>query len=99
MFNCAWCNKKIGENQALFGLNVKFVEGSELSSKEGEITHVYLTSRGTKVPMIVTTADSEAKKEGVDGVFPICSEPCSEKLKKALEKEKDLFKEVSDLGD
>lgn len=46
MFRCAWCMKKIGENQPLTALNVKFAEGVDFKGKEGEIIRVYLSSRG-----------------------------------------------------
>ncbi|WP_276202691.1 hypothetical protein [Oceanobacillus caeni] len=42
--------------------------------------------------MIVTTADSEAKKNGQDGLFVICSHECGEKLKSILDKEMNVFK-------
>lgn len=30
MFNCAWCNKKIGDNDPLSALEVKFNEGMKI---------------------------------------------------------------------
>jgi hypothetical protein len=42
--------------------------------------------------MMVTAQDSEAKKEGRDGMFLVCSEKCGKKLKKVLEKEISLGK-------
>ncbi|WP_343816175.1 hypothetical protein [Virgibacillus siamensis] len=89
--------KKIGENQPLHAINVKFAKGTDYSDKEGEIIQVYLTSRKTSVPMIVTTADSEAKKHGQDGLFTACSNECGEKLKTALSKEIDTFTSFSDV--
>ncbi|HLR52705.1 MAG TPA: hypothetical protein VK072_07520 [Candidatus Avamphibacillus sp.] len=66
------------------------------TAKEGEITQVYLVSRGTSVPMIVTTADSEAKKHGSDGMFAVCNRKCGGKMKAALAKEVDTFKVDTD---
>jgi hypothetical protein len=88
--------KKIGENQPLSAIDVKFAEGVDFKDKEGEIIHVYLNSRNTRVPMIVTTADSEAKKHGQDGLFAVCSQKCGEKMKNSLAKEIDTFKDFSD---
>ncbi|SDQ90685.1 hypothetical protein [Virgibacillus salinus] len=45
--------------------------------------------------MIVTTADSEAKKNGGDGLFAVCSEECGEKMQTTLAKEIDTFKSFS----
>ncbi|WP_100009886.1 hypothetical protein [Lentibacillus sediminis] len=96
MFRCAWCMRKIAENQPLYAINVKFAEGIDNSDREGEIVQIYLSSRKTSVPMIVTTADSEAKKNGQDGLFTLCSRECGDKMKKSLEKEMDTFKSFSD---
>lgn len=97
MFKCAWCMKKIGDDEPLHAIDVKFSEGIDYSDKEGEIVQVYLNSRQTSVPMIVTTADSEAKKKGQDGLFTVCCRECGEKMKTALEKEIDMFKGFSDM--
>ncbi|MFD1387372.1 hypothetical protein ACFQ4Z_11170 [Oceanobacillus oncorhynchi subsp. oncorhynchi] len=94
MFRCAWCMKKIGENQPLTALNVKFAEGVDFKGKEGEIIQVYLSSRGTSVPMVVPTADSEAKKHGQDGLFTVCDDKCGQKMKNALSKEIDTFQNI-----
>lgn len=88
--------KKIGEDQPLHAIDVKFNEDIDYSDNEGEIIQVYLNSRKTSVPMIVTTADSEAKKNGQDGLFAVCSEKCGKKLKSSLAKEIDTFKAFSD---
>jgi len=92
MFNCAWCNKKIGDNDPLSVIDVKFNKGMDFSDKEGEIIPVYLKEIDRNVPMIVTTADSEAKKNGQDGLFVTCSHECGKKLKSVLAKEIDTFK-------
>ena|SRR5699024_607267 len=96
MFRCAWCMKKIYENEPLHAVNVKFAKGIDYSETEGEITQVDLVSRGTSVPMIVTTADSEAKEHGSDGMFAVCSRKCGGKMKAALAKEIDTFKVNTD---
>lgn len=97
MFKCAWCMKKIGDNEPLQAIDVKFAERTDYSNNEGEIIQVFLHSRQTSVPMIVTTADSEAKKNGQDGLFTGCSKPCGKKMKTALTEENDTFQGVSDM--
>jgi hypothetical protein len=42
--------------------------------------------------MMVTGQGSEAKSEGKDGMFLVCSEACGKKLKSVLEKEISLGK-------
>ncbi|MBW8349493.1 hypothetical protein K0H71_08555 [Bacillus sp. IITD106] len=94
MFRCSWCMKKIPEDQSIYSISVKFNEGIDFSSNEGEIVQIYLNSRKTSVPMIVTTSDSEAKKHGQDGMFTVCSPKCGEKMKNALAKEINTFKDL-----
>lgn len=93
MFRCAWCMKKIAENDSLLGLNVTFAEGVDFTKDEGKVIQVFLQSRNTSVPMIVTASDSDAKKEGSDGIFAMCSDKCGEKMRRALIHEQKLFKD------
>ncbi|CAG7630310.1 hypothetical protein PAECIP111802_01623 [Paenibacillus allorhizosphaerae] len=92
MLQCSWCMKKIKEDKECFGLSVKFVEGLNLKEDEGTIKSIFLTTRNTSVPMIVVAEDSEAKKQGQDGIFVLCSDKCGIKMKKALNEEISLFK-------
>ncbi|MDY0406520.1 hypothetical protein P5G51_015145 [Virgibacillus sp. 179-BFC.A HS] len=92
MFNCAWCNKKIGENEPLSAIDVKFRNGLDFSDQEGEIIPVYLSEIDRNVPMIVTTSDSEAKRYGQDGLFVVCSNECGMNLKAVLAREMNMFK-------
>jgi len=92
MLRCSWCMKKIKEDKECFGLSVKFVEGLDLKQDEGTIQSIFLISRNTSVPMIVVAEDSEAKKQGQDGIFVLCSNDCGLKMKKTLNEEINLFK-------
>ncbi|WP_367756016.1 hypothetical protein [Ammoniphilus sp. 3BR4] len=88
--------KKIGENKPCFGLSVKFRPNVDFNELGGQITSVYLTSRKTSVPLIVTAEGAEAKKSGQDGIFAICSEKCGEKMQLAVAKELELFTGTTD---
>ena len=50
------------------------------------------------IPAIVTTGDSQAKREGHDLLFMCCSRECARLLKDALQEEKELFDEIRALG-
>ena len=93
MLRCAWCMKKINDNKPVFGLSVTFAEGVDYSESEGEIIQIGLQTRNTSVPMIVTARESEAKLQGTDGIFALCSEKCGNKMKDSLTKEVTIFKE------
>jgi hypothetical protein len=82
-------HEKIGDDEPLSTLNIRFKEGIDLSDKEGQIIQVSLTSRNTSVPTIVTSSGSPAKAQGTDGMFVVCSNSCG--MNKVLLKEKDQF--------
>jgi hypothetical protein len=48
--------------------------------------------------MIVIARDSEAKNQGTDGIFSLCSEKCGEKMKETVTKELKMFKEFKDIS-
>ncbi|MFC0272352.1 hypothetical protein ACFFIX_12995 [Metabacillus herbersteinensis] len=98
MLRCAWCMKKFNDDKPVFGLSVKFAECVGFSNIEGTITQIKLQTRNTSVPMNVTASDSEAKKQGTDGIFAICSERCGEKMKDTVTKELTMFKEFKDIS-
>lgn len=98
MLRCAWCMKIIKNNQPVFGLSVKFAEGIDYTESEGKIIQIGLSTRNTTVPMIVTAKGSEAKLQGTDGIFAICSEKCGKKMRETLTKELATFKEFHDIA-
>ena len=89
---CAWCQKRIPPDTELFALGAKFKPGVDL--KEGSVTQLFLATTGNKIYAIIPTSDSQAKKEGKDILFTICSHSCGMALKKALEQEIDLIDRV-----
>jgi hypothetical protein len=95
MLKCAWCMKKIKEDKEVFTINIKFVEGKKISDSDGRMIHIHLESRNTSVPMIIPGENSEAKLEGIDGIFTICSQKCGEKMRASLAKEIAMFKDVT----
>lgn len=94
MLRCAWCMKKLKDDKEVYAINVKFVEGKEIPDSDGRLIHIHLESRNTNVPMIVPGENSEAKIAGVDGIFPICSQKCGEKMRESLAKEIATIKKV-----
>jgi hypothetical protein len=86
--------KKLKADKQVYLLNVKFVEGKEISDSDGRIIHIYFESRNTSIPMIVPGENSEAKLSGIDGIFPICSQKCGEKMRESLAKEIATIKNV-----
>jgi hypothetical protein len=79
--------KKLVENKPAYGLSVKFAEGFEYNDDDGRIVQIFLKSRNTSVPIIISAVGSEAKKNGQDGIFALCSDKCGEKMKNAIKVE------------
>lgn len=89
---CAWCQSHITEYVEVFGFGVKLKPNVDLSEYESHCIEIDLVSEEKSVYMMVTAQGSEAKSEGKDGMFLVCSEDCENKLKNVLEKEISLGK-------
>ena len=84
---CAWCRDYISDDMEVFGLGAKLDSKVDLSEYEGHCIQIDLVSASKPVYMIVTAPDSDAKNDGKDGMFLVCSEKCLKKLKNSLEKD------------
>jgi len=89
---CAWCRNHISDDIEVFGVDVKLKPDVDLSEYESHCIQISLVSEEKPIYMMVTAQGSEAKKEGKDGMFLLCSEECGEKLKNVLAKEISLGK-------
>jgi len=89
---CAACRGNIDELTEVFGLGVKLSPEADLSEFESHCIEIDLVSEEKPVYMMVTKQDSEAKNDGKDGMFLLCSLSCGKKLKNVLEKEISLGK-------
>jgi len=84
---CAWCQNHIRDDTEVFGVGAKLKPDVDLSEYESHCIQISLVSEEKPIYMMVTAQDSEAKKEGKDGMFLLCSEECGKKLKNVLAKE------------
>lgn len=89
---CCWCGKKISKHSPVYGLNAKFRKDAETPPVEVEgyvidlYVHESMDSADYKpVKAIVTGKNSDAKKEGIDLIFMLCSEECGHELKEILQ--------------
>ena len=89
ILTCAWCENPIGPDKEVFGFGAKANPEVDLNNSEGKIIQLPLVKCRKVVPAMVATNDSQAKKEGNDLVFMICSRVCGMTLKEALEEEID----------
>jgi len=89
---CAACGGHIDETSEVFGLGVKFKPDIDLAEFESHCIEIDLVSEKKSAYMMVTAQGSEAKDDGKDGMFLVCSEGCGRQLKQVLEKEVSLGK-------
>jgi hypothetical protein len=91
---CAWCSKVISEDSEAFGLGAKIRSAINVKDKEGTIIPLTLIRANKTIPAMVTTSNSEAKREGHDIMFIACSNDCAKLLKKTLQKEKEIIDSI-----
>lgn len=84
---CAACGDRISDEMEVFGIGVKFRQEVALAEYEGHCIQISLASDGKPFFMLVTAKDSDAKKDGNDGMLICCSEACGNQLKTALDKD------------
>lgn len=89
---CAWCQKQISDDMEVFGLGAKLKPNVDLSEYENHCIEIDLVSEEKLVYMMISAQGSQAKSEGKDCMFLVCSEECGKKLKDVLEKEISLGK-------
>ena len=89
---CAWCQNRIYDDMEVFGFGAKLKPDVDLSEYESHCIQLDLVSEEKPVYMMVSAQDSEAKREGKDCMFLVCSEACGKKLKDVLEEEISLGK-------
>ena len=89
---CAWCQKQISDDIEVFGLGAKLKPNVDLSEYENHCIEIDLVSEEKPVYMMISAQGSQAKSEGKDCMFLVCSEGCGKKLKDVLEEEISLGK-------
>ncbi len=96
---CAACRGTINELTEVLGLGATLKPEVDLSEFESHCIQVDLVSEEKTVYMMITVPGSEAKNDGKDCMFLVCSENCGKKLKKVLEKEISLGKMFETIHD
>lgn len=89
---CTWCQRHINDEMEVIAFGAKLKPNVDLSEYESHCIQIGLVSEEQPVYMMVTAQGSEAKSEGKDGMFLVCSEGCGKKLKNVLQKQISLGK-------
>ena len=82
--HCCWRNREMGEDSERFSINTKFRDSKDYRKNAGKIVEFYVPSADRSIMGFAVTWDSEAKKQGYEIMFVICSERCREELSAAL---------------
>ncbi|NPV59600.1 MAG: hypothetical protein HPY75_08055 [Actinobacteria bacterium] len=94
VYRCACCRKKIPSGAEVYGLGARLAEDFKYREGVGSATLVQISVGGRELECLVVADGSQAKQEGWDLIFMVCSEGCGEELKALLEEEKRLFDEI-----
>ncbi len=93
MGRCFWCEKSVSQ-KPVYALGGSFRPGVEHppSRDDGYLVKLAMSGNMDAAEVkwlwaIVAGSESEAKKEGFDLLFMLCSEVCGEELKKTLQSE------------
>jgi len=95
---CTWCKQLISDDMEVFGMGVKLRPNVDLSEYKGKVMPVSLTCVDKTIHVIVTSDDSDAKRDGKDLMIMTCSEQCAQDLKKALNEDKTLGDSLEEIG-
>ena len=88
---CAWCGRKIAEDSEIFSLGAKVKSGIDTQKQGGRVVSMFLAKSGKTVNAIVPTDTSQARKDGNDVLFALCSTSCGDALKQTLQEELGTF--------
>lgn len=84
MQHCAWCGASLSEVQDPAFVPITALVGDTLSEYQGHMVEVALPSKNRWVPMVVSAEGSQAKLDGADFSFVVCSMRCGHRLKAAM---------------
>lgn len=94
---CAWCGKKMSSDSPVYTVAGTFEPGVNFEDKEGTFIPVHLFSTDKILPMFVTPSWSQARQEGKNFIYMLCSEECAWHLRAALIEDKENAGLVSHL--
>jgi hypothetical protein len=90
MTTCCWCGLKIKDEGPIYAIGCKKRPEVDISKYESKVMPVKLSTLGRTIWSIVPPVDSDARMEGNDFMFTLCSEDCGDQLKETLDIEKEI---------
>ena len=96
---CACCQKEITDETDIVDVGIQIKPDLDLSEYESHCIELELASESQPVHMMVTAARSDAKQEGKDGLFLLCSQTCADNFKQTLQNEIDQGKLIQAITD
>ena len=90
MSTCCWCGLKVKNDGPIYAVGCKKRPGIDISKYDSNVMPVKISTIGRTIWSIVPPAESDARREGNDFMFTLCSEDCGDQLKESLDKEKEI---------
>ncbi len=98
MTTCCWCGLKIRSEGLIYAIGCKKLPEVDISKYESKVMPVKISTLGKTIWSIVPPVESDARMEGNDFMFTLCSEDCGDQLKEALVIEKEIGELILSAG-
>lgn len=84
---CSWCGKRVKANAPVYAFGGRMRPGVDLSEYEGSAIRISLATVPKDVICMVAAQGSQAKADGKDFMFMVCSEACAGEMKSVMDAE------------
>lgn len=84
---CGWCGKAIGEDDPVVAVGGRVHQGIDLSLVQGKVVELAFALSSKTILVAVAGFESDAKAEGKDVVFMVCSGACGRQIQTAFAEE------------
>lgn len=92
--SCAWCDCDLDEctrlGRGIVTVGTRFRSCAIFHEPDPGLHSVEVRSIGRHISAMVTTLDSDARRNGSELVFATCGDSCAAKLSQALQDEKEF---------
>jgi len=86
-YKCAYCGKQLTEECEVFLIGGKLKPEVDVREEEGQMISFSMSYSGKNISAVVPASNSEAKTDGFDVGFIVCSENCAKYLRNDLQTE------------
>jgi len=90
MSTCCWCGVKIKDDDPIYSVGCKKRPEVDITKYESKVMPVKLSTIDKTIWSVVPPQNSDARREGNDLMFAVCSNSCVDNLTETLKREKEI---------